>query len=377
MNKIYMAGDFHFGIYKFKQDKWLKMMLDYFYTDFLPYIKNTYKEGDIFIFGGDLFDNRDAISVEVKYKAELLMKDIQDIIPTYMLIGNHDMSNKSTVNNKVNSIHTLGWLPNIKIINKPEVIKWKNLDLVLMPFFDKKQDMINAISIHKGDLAFVHSDLNGCRLNMNSVSNRNTDMIDVNYFKDYKHVYSSHVHIRQVLSNFTFIGSPYEQDRGDLGNQKGIQIIYEDFSTDFIPNKTSPIFEKIIIKKEEDLIKFDSINKNNYIDLEIYNSVIVNSRKTRKKIESILETGGFAKVDYINDLTKIDVITEDKANIITENIDFTKLNPTTDGSVEFDTIILNYINYIDYPSDKIKEGVIEEFELVKEKHKILYGNLHS
>lgn len=281
-------------------------------------------------------------------------------------------------NNVVSSLQALSWLPNVTLVNTPTTIDFDNNKIVMFPYFDKKSDMLEAIDNNDGQYLLVHSDLNGCRMHLNSVAHKNLDKIEVSSFKKYKHVYSAHIHIRQVMENFTFIGGPYQMDRNDYNDIKGMTILYPSTgNTEFIPNKTSPIFEKIIIKKEEDLIKFDSINKNNYIDLEIYNSVIVNSRKTRKKIESILETGGFAKVDYINDLTKIDVITEDKANIITENIDFTKLNPTTDGSVEFDTIILNYINYIDYPSDKIKEGVIEEFELVKEKHKILYGNLHS
>ncbi len=161
-------------------------------------------------------------------------------------------------------------------------------------------------------------------------------------------------------------------DRGDRGDTKGMTILYpSENRTEFIPNTISPIFEKITIKDEKDMDLLENVNKYNYVDLEIYNSVIVNSRKIRKKLEAMLETGGFAKVDYINDLVKKEEVTDQKAAMITESIDFVELKKG--GDINYDTVIQTYMQYLEYESDAIKEGVMKEFDTLKEKYQTIYG----
>lgn len=379
--KVILSADQHLGIfYALRGDIFLKHAMNYFYKQFIPDIKNmmanepsTHFE---LILLGDLIDSRNTLPLNILHSVNELIKTLSDILPVHIICGNHDIFNKNT--NTINGINHLGWLKNVTVYTETTNININGHDVVLMPWINQRKEQERQLQVFKGKYLFTHTELNGCITNASKIVHNDPSKIEASSFSGFKRVISGHFHLHQIIGNFMYLSSIMQFDRNDYGSKKYMGVL--DLETDeikLIENTTSPIFEKIIIKTEEDLIKFEKINPNNYTDLEIYNSVIVNSRKTRKKIESILEQGSFAKIDYINDLTKIDVITEDKANIITENIDFTKLNPTTDGSVEFDTIILNYINYIDYPSDKIKEGVIEEFELVKEKHKILYGNLHS
>jgi hypothetical protein len=194
---------------------------------------------------------------------------------------------------------------------------------------------------------------------MKSVAHKNRDKIELDEFISFKHVYSAHIHIVQVAKNFTFVGSIYQMDRGDLGNQKGVFILDTDLNEDrFVPNMLSPIFEKLSILTELDVEKLSGINTNNYVDLSISNSLLIGNRKLRRKLEKILETGGFSSVEYIDD------INEQKA----EETDVEKKLKETDFTIEtnfeFEEMIKDYIQQQTYESDKTKLGVVGEYDSI-------------
>ena len=149
--------------------------------------------------------------------------------------------------------------------------------------------MIKEIKSNPGDYLFCHSDLNGCRMHLNSVAHRNPDKIDVMEFSGYNHVFSGHIHIRQQNENFSFIGSPYQMDRNDMGDQKGITILnLSDGKISFEPNKYSPVFRKFSVRTEEDVDRLDDLKgTKDYIDLSISNNLLVTNRKLRRKSEVI------------------------------------------------------------------------------------------
>lgn len=358
MNKIFMTTDWHFGIYPLELDKWLKMMLHYFYKKFIPDLKERYKDGDILIILGDVFDSRNAIPILVKYEVDKLIKALQEILPVYILVGNHDQWFKSSHNISVNSVHNLSWLNNVQIIDKGTVIDWKHLKIGMIPYMDKKIDLIKEMKNIDCDYLMVHSDLQGCRMHLNSVANKNDDKIEVEAFEKYKHVFSGHIHLRTNNSqkNFSFIGAPYHMDRNDLEDIKGMTILMEDGSVEFVENTVSPIFQKVKIKNELDIALLENVDTKNYVDLEINNSVLISNRKIRKKIESILETGKFAKVDYINDLVKESKST-DLPQINIQNIHSGKVS-------DFNDLIIEYLKTKQYGSDTVLDGVIKELDLV-------------
>lgn len=362
MNKIFLTTDWHFGIYPLELDKWLKMMKEYFYKKFIPDLLERYTKGDILIILGDVYDSRNAIPILIKYEVDELIKKLQEILPVYILVGNHDQWFKSIQNINVNSVNNLSWLNNVQIVDKSTVIEWKGLKIGMIPYMEKKLELIKELKNTDCDYLMVHSDLQGCRMHLNSVANKNDDKIEVGAFAKYKHVFSGHIHLRTNNSqqNFSFIGAPYHMDRNDLEDIKGMTILMEDGSVDFVENTISPQFQKIRIKNELDIDLLEGLNTKNYIDLEINNSVLINNRKIRKKIESILETGKFAKVDYLNDLIKesksTDIPTLDISNIQTGN------------TKDFNDLISEYIKNKQYGSDAILEGVMGELNTILKRY---------
>jgi hypothetical protein len=132
----------------------------------------------------------------------------------------------------------------------------------------------------------------------------------------------------------------------------------------FIPNTVSPKFQKLYLRTEEDILSLDVVSTKNYIDLFISNSLLINNRKLRRKLESMLEGGNFASVEYLDDLA----ILRDKKMSDLEVVDSESLNEEIDVDtniqLEYTDMIRDYINGSKYDSDKIKNGVIQEFNEV-------------
>ena len=348
--RVFITTDWHFGVYLNNLDKWLNMMEDYFQNFFIPYLKENVKPGDIMVHCGDLYDNRTSIPIIASYKAEKILTEISKILPVHLIVGNHDLWNKGS--NDVNSVRLFNFVDNIHVYTETSAIQVLDKKLVLMPWVEKRLDMIKEIKNNPGDYLFCHSDLNGCRMHLNSVAHRNPDKIDVLEFKGYKHVFSGHIHIRQSNENFTFIGSPYQMDRNDMGDQKGITILdLVSGKIDFVPNTYSPVFKKFIIKEESDIDDLDSLKNTKLII----------------KLETLLEVGNFASVEYLDDIVKSEEEKEKSPPMTEEELQVSI-------QLDYEEFIRKYILEQKYDNDKFKSGMLSEFDeiirLYNESYKI-------
>ena len=358
--KVFITTDWHFGVYLNNLDKWLDMMEDYFYNSFIPHIKENSKPGDILIHCGDLYDNRTSIPIIASYKAEKILIEMSKILPLHIIVGNHDLWNKGS--NDINSVRLFNHVPNVSVYTQTSSIELDGQKLILMPWVEKRLDMIKEIDSNPGDYLFCHSDLNGCLMHLNSVAHRNADKIDVDNFGKYKHVFSGHIHIRQTNKNFSFIGSPYQMDRNDMGDQKGITIL--DLNTDkvtFEPNTYSPVFKKFRVVNEEDIDRLDELkDTKDYIDLAISNNLLISNRKLRRKLEVMLEKGNFASVEYIDDITK-ELVDGEEVNE-SSDIEFDENGMEISVQLEYEDYIKEYILKQKYDSDNFKSVIVNEFD---------------
>ena len=365
--KVYMITDTHFGIYLNNLDKWLNMMENTIYNFLIPFLKKNVKDGDILIHLGDLFDNRTSIPINVLNKVEKILKDISNIIPMHIMVGNHDLFNKGS--NSINSVRLYSYInDNITVYEEPTNIKVMNKNLVLIPWVEKRIDLIKAIKDNQGDYLFCHSDLNGCVMHLNSVAHRNVDKIDVEEFVGYKEVFSGHVHICQRNKNFRFIGSLWQMDRNDTGDQKGITSLdLETGEVEFHPNNYSPIFRKFRVITEEDIDKLDDLrDTKDYIDISISNNLLINNRKLRRKLEVMLEKGNFASVEYIDDIVQ----KNEEGEEISEAVEINEETMDISINLEYESYIKEYILKQRYENEDFKSGVLNEYdEIIK-----IYGD---
>jgi DNA repair exonuclease SbcCD nuclease subunit len=362
MSKILIIGDTHLGLgYPNSVDKWFKVHQEYFEKFLLPLVQKELSENDIIVHCGDLFDNRSVVPINILNYAQDLLEKLSKICPIHILIGNHDLYTKAS--NDVNTVKLYKYIPNITVYEEPTKIDFCGKSILMLPWVEKKQEQINVLKKFKSaDYLFCHSDLNGAKMHLTSVAHKNNDKIDVEEFSGYKNVYSGHIHILQVSKNFTFVGNNFEMDRNDTNNQKGIFIL--DTLTDeenFIPNNVSPRYKKIYIRTQEDIETLENVSTKDYIDLFISNSLLINNRKLRRKLELMLESGNFASVDYIDDLV-LEKNDEEVKSII-DDITDDELNNGVVPSIqlEYTDLIRQYINNQKYESEKIKNGVLQEF----------------
>lgn len=364
MSKIYLIGDTHIGLgYPNKTEKWLKIHQEYFNDFLIPTLENNVKEGDIIIHLGDLFDNRNVIPINLLNFAMDQVERISKIAPLHIIVGNHDCWSRSS--DEINTVRPFKYIPNVSIYDKVSTIDYKDNKLLLMPYFDKKKDQIEHINKNKDcDYLFCHSDLNGAKMHLTSVAHKNLDKIDVDEFKGFKGVYSGHIHLVQKSKNFVFVGSNFQMDRNDYGDQKGLFVIdVETGEEEFIKNKVSPVFKKVRVVDEKDIEILEELkDTKDYVDISISNNLLVSNRKLRRKLEILLEKGNFTSVDYIDD------ITNDLEDGEDESIDESESESEIDISIKLDyeEYVKEYILKQKYDNDKFKNGIISEYgEIIK------------
>lgn len=360
MSKIYLVGDTHIGLgYPNKTEKWLKVHQEYFNDFLIPTLKNNVKEGDIIIHLGDLFDNRNVIPINLLNFAMDQVERISKIAPLHIIVGNHDCWSRSS--DEINTVRPFKYIPNVSIYDKVSTIEYKGNKLLLMPYFDKKKDQIEHINNNKDcDYLFCHSDLNGAKMHLTSVAHKNLDKIDVDEFKGFKGVYSGHIHLVQRSKNFVFVGSNFQMDRNDYGDQKGLFTIdVETGEEEFIPNKVSPVFKKVRIVEEDDIETLEDLkDTKDYVDISISNNLLVSNRKLRRKLEILLEKGNFASIDYIDDITN--ELEDGEEESIDESIDENNIDISI--QLDYEDYVKEYILKQKYDNEKFKNGILSEYD---------------
>jgi calcineurin-like phosphoesterase family protein len=355
MSKIFLIGDTHIGLgYPNSLDKWFKVHQEYFSKFLIPLLKKEVSHGDIIVHLGDLFDNRNIVPINILNYGMDIVEEISRIAPLHIIVGNHDLWSKSA--SEINSVRPFRYIPNVKVYSSTEILEYNNLKILMMPFFEKRIDQIKEIEKNKDcDYLFCHSDLNGCKMHLTSVAHKNADKIDINEFKAFKKVRSGHIHLVQSNKQFKFVGSVFQMDRNDTGDQKGIFVIDTNNDTEeFFPNTVSPIFKKVQVIDESGIELIDSLkDTKDYIDLVISNNLLINNRKLRRKLETILETGKFASVEYLDDIVKTEK--EKKEKEISEE----ELNISI--QLEYEEFIKNYILNQNYENLDFKDGILTEF----------------
>lgn len=372
MGKIFMIGDSHAGQSPLKYKKWMKKFNQYFNDFYIPFLEKNAKEGDICIHLGDLFDNRDQIPIDVLIDVQKIVEKIASILPFHIIIGNHDLWTKSE--SSINSPSLYKYIPNVTVYEKPTQIELDGTKILLMPWVDKKDDMINYINTYKDSrYLFCHSDLNGAKMHLTSVAHKNPDKIEVDSFKSFEQVFSGHIHIRQSIKNFHFIGSIYHMDRNDRGNKKGITILNPSTGNfKFFENNISSEFKSYTIKNLSDYNNFLEVDTSkDYYDLVIYKSFMMESRKNKRLIEDLISKKPLETFEYFDDMVReTNTKYSEEQKVLIEKINNTNLSISnaSDGD-SFIDIVKQYANTIEYKDPKHKDGVLEELEVLATMYK--------
>lgn len=360
MSKIYLIGDSHIGLgYPNSVDKWYRVHQQYFSEFLIPLLREKIRPGDIIVHLGDLFDNRNVIPINLLNYGMDIIETLSKIAPTHIIIGNHDLWSKSA--SEINSIRPFRWIPDVSIYDQVSVLEYNGRKILMMPYIENRLHQIKHLQQIRGiDYLFCHSDLNGCKMHLTSVAHKNSDKIDIQDFTGFRGVYSGHIHLVQKNKNFTFVGSIFQMDRNDYGDQKGIFVLDTNTSTEeFIPNHLSPVYKKISVVDQAGVDSLDLLKDSvDYIDISISNNLLISNRKLRRKLEVILEKSSFASIEYIDDITKDLVEGQEESLVDIEQASEISI------ALDYEEYVKEYILKQSYENEGFKQGVIQEYDEV-------------
>lgn len=287
MAGIFILTDTHLGA-KNNSTEWLDIMEDSHRNFIIPTIKQNYKEGDILIHCGDLFDNRSSINLKVLDVGIKCYEEISKILPIHIIAGNHDIYFKNST--EITSIDTLKWVPNIYVYKEPEVFKFGNNDILLMPWRKDIQEETETLEKFRDEFnctyAFMHGTFSLIKYNkyVNIEESEGTSVSSANGFK---RVITGHIHWAQQKDNILVAGCPYQITRGDSGNKKG--MYYLDLETNnltFYENNISPKYLSFNIDSldREKLKSIHDQAKNNFIDISVNSEFLQKNASSFNKL---------------------------------------------------------------------------------------------
>lgn len=344
IDRILFISDIHLGV-RNASFEWIDNMTDYFDNFFIPLMKKYKTAGDkiAVVIAGDFFDNRQHIDINIMNVGASIMEKLSAEAEIFVSIGNHDIYKKKDTT--ITSLRVFKSFKNVELIEELTTLEIKNgIKFLIVPWVGdgKKETEILAKYSQEVNYAILHSDISGLKYD-----NGRQIINGVNLAGIKIKIYSGHIHKRQELDDVTYIGSPYQLKRSDIGNTKGIYSIKVDETgpiENFVENDYSPKFLKIQLDEilELNIQQIKSIIENNYVDI-IIKRKYMNEINVAKFME-VMDACNTKKIELI--LDKLDT------EVVDDNI-----KGTSDMSIEdiFDMRIKALPELEDEECKKLKE----------------------
>lgn len=342
-DNIIMLSDIHFGV-RNNSIEWSENISDYFYNFFIPFIEKNSNENTSIIIIGDVFDSRQSIDIRILSMSLDIIKSILNTnknIRIYIVEGNHDSYKKRE--NDITSLSIFKSIDRVFVIQEPTLEELNDgTKLLFLPWQgDMKQqnDVINNID---ANFIFMHNDITSAYYdNGRPIING----VNISTIKN-KKIYSGHIHRRYDGKKYTYIGTPYQLRRSDIGNEKGIYSLIKNknkWQEKFILNNYSPKFLKIHIEEiiNKTLSEIENIFRNNYVDIIISKKIC--KYLNQQKVLDVLSIFKYKKINFE----------------IKNEIDLNNISDTNNSNETFEDIINNKIKNDKSISDKQRKEIQE------------------
>ena len=221
--KIALISDLHFGVKK-SNLTFFESQKRFFEKSLIPDLKEKGIK-DLFILG-DLFDHRYQVNVNILSEVYKLFKEQLNEFDIRIIVGNHDAYYKTTT--EVNSVSFLGSLENVKVFSSPSYDD-KYSEIFMVPWIADEKQFVEDLK--KGNwiskYCFGHFEFSGFSMNKYSMNETGLDSLKIQ--KYFSNIYTGHYHKRssKVTEDgiIQYIGSPYQIDRNDVGDDRGYTIL--------------------------------------------------------------------------------------------------------------------------------------------------------
>jgi len=273
---IYLLGDLHFGVKNNSIDQY-EIQKDFLVNWFIKQITDQGfdPDKDVLFQAGDWNHVRESTNNRVSNLQLEIFDKLTKIFKRgiHIILGNHDVYYKDR-----NDIHSLKQIDllyeGVKIYEKPELLVVNGSHKFLMLPWENDDETITKIvksASKTADYILCHADIKSFKLNKFQSIEHGLNPLNL---KDFKKIYSGHIHIRQSKDNMVYVGTPYHLDRGDCGNTKGfyrLDVSGDEIKEDFFENTYSPKYVKYSIREllEMNTDEITNIFTNNFVDILI------------------------------------------------------------------------------------------------------------
>lgn len=308
--KIWILNNTKFG-YKSNSKMWSNNMFEYFDREFLPLLKKQYKEDDIIVHLGNVFNGSETINTKILNSTIDLFEKISNIGKTYLLVGNNDRSG----DNKINTLKYFEHFSNMTVVTDYKKIPYKDITIKLLSWN-------NNINLLDGDINLTNTEL--LKYDSSLIKNK---------------TYCGFYDDSSTKGNVTCIGSPYQLE--NTSNEKGFYIVDVDRDKDiFLKNKTSPIFDNIEINEMSQLEELDIVYiEKNFVNISI-NQKLVEEKKI--KVDILLSKFNFKKISYFGDVEEIETLKDETIHIDEMILNKIKESDNDNLMKEFEDVIKVY-----------------------------------
>lgn len=267
--RAWLLTDTHLGV-RNSSNEWVEIIGDYFNEWFIPLVNKNYQPGDVLIHLGDVYDSRQSINLKVLNLGVDVFEKLSEVFKDgiYIIAGNHDTWSRSS--NDINSLKSIKWIPNVRILEEPETLVLGDKKFFMMPWrkdHEAEGETLDKAEAH--DYLCCHADIRGLKFNKFVEVEHGAD---IKQFNKFGAVYSGHIHYSQKVRNITMLGSPYQLTRSDMENPKGITLLDLASGTEtFFENGFSPKFKKFFFNQILDMTPEEVENafRNNFVDVMI------------------------------------------------------------------------------------------------------------
>lgn len=266
INTVLVIGDPHFKVSNITESEQMTSNLLKLALNIKPtFIVNL----------GDTLHRHETIHVSPLMKAENMLKQLTEIAPTYVLIGNHDRPNNSNYLTNEHPFNSLKEWNNMTIVDKVIQSNHNGQIFTFIPYVPpgRFQEALNTLDNKMNEIAiFAHQEFYGAKMGaITSIDGDkwplNNPLIISGHIHDYDELQSNIIYTGtpmqhafgdrsdKTVSIFKFYeGGKWHQERIDLGLIKR-EIVYlkpEQIHT-FIPESNKLI--KVVIKGDDSQIK--------------------------------------------------------------------------------------------------------------------------
>jgi len=285
---IIFTNDLHID-----RDIWVDITINYLSK--LEEYATQYKIKTI-IFGGDVFEKASKIRNEVFVPFFLKLMELKEKgFELYFILGNHDIFND------YNDSIVETFAPFGTVIKDSATLTIDNFQYDLLSYTKDETKIPN-----KSKVLLTHLSIADFQFDNGYEADQKNGM-STDLFSNYDLVVSGHFHRHQEKKNIVYVGSPFQHNFGEEGQQKGFLVLDKD-SYQFVEYNEAPTFLTI---KAEDFLKYDY--KNKFVQVEITNKV-----ENFIKLKHILYDKGAIEVKSYFKKQNEDILLDAKKNL---NID--------------------------------------------------------